>query len=80
MNNLPRKKLFDDNGVLINESDIIKISKSSTGHGAICLIAKYDKENQRWLFYSGTVAYTWEDLKVSQVKSIVVSNNETKKE
>jgi hypothetical protein len=69
--NLPRRKLFDDNGVLIKENDIVKIYK--TVQGSVSLIAKYDETNQRWLFYSGTVAYTWEHLKsFHAVKSIIV--------
>jgi hypothetical protein len=75
-----RKKLFDDNGVLVKENDIVKIYKT-IGQGTISLIARYDEKNQRWLFYSGAVAYTWEHLKsFPAVKSIIVACNSDKNE
>lgn len=72
--NPQRKELFDDNGVLIKENDIVKIYK--TMQGTVSLMAKYDETNHRWLFYSGTVPYTWEHLKsFPAVKSIIVIGN-----
>lgn len=78
---LLRKKLFDDKGVLIKENDIVKVSKSSTGQGAIPLTAKYDTENQRWLFYTGDIVpFTLEDLKdLFHVQSIIVANDDESK-
>lgn len=78
---LLRKKLFDDKGVLIKENDIVKVSKSSTGRGAIPLTAKYDAKNQRWLFYTGDIVpFTLEDLKdLFHVQSIIVANDDKSK-
>ena len=72
MNSPHKKNIFDSNGVLIKEYDVIKVQKRIKGDGSIYLIAKYDDKTQQWLFYSGTVPYTWEGLQLSNIKSITV--------
>lgn len=68
-----RKKVYDDNGLLVKENDIIKVSKSPLGLGAIKLTAKYDEKNQRWLFYTGgVVPFTLEDLKSFNIRSMLI--------
>lgn len=72
---------FDSNGTLIKANDVIKVSKARAGEGFVLMQAKYDAESQRLLFYNDVVAYAWEDLQLSQVKSIVVlSGNNKEKE
>lgn len=77
--NTIRKKIYDDNGVLIKENDTVKVSKLATKQHAIKLVVKYDEENQRWLFYTGgVVPFTLEDLKSFHITSIIVVDTKKK--
>lgn len=78
MNDHLRKKIYDDNGILIKENDIVEVSKLAAGKKPILLKAKYDEKTQQWLFYTGDIVpSTLEELKkLYHVKSIIIINNE----